>query len=140
VRFCGGNIRILALLGTTREQYHQPIPVLAKVDPIARTKINPVLIDAGTHTFHVREVTLLHPMDGCRHLDRSGHIQAIEPFGIRAAPLRIEVLSNLCHMTHIVAYMLPFAIFLIKPIYSKGKWHLSALFNAYNPKQAATSS
>ncbi len=33
--------------GATREQYHHPIHVLAKVDPIARAKINPVLIDAG---------------------------------------------------------------------------------------------
>lgn len=51
-------------------------------------------------------------MNRCRHLDRSGYIQAIEPFGIRAAPLRIEVLSNLCHMAHIVAYMLPFDMLL----------------------------
>ncbi len=70
-------------------------PHPCQVDPITRTKINPVLIDAGTDTFHVREVTLLHPMDRCRHLDRSGDVQAIEPFGIRAAPLCIEVLSNL---------------------------------------------
>ena len=57
----------------SRQQYHQPLPVLAKVDPIARAKINPVLINAGTNTFHVREITLLRPMDGCRHLDRRLH-------------------------------------------------------------------
>jgi len=85
----------MALLGTTREQYHQPVPVLAKVDSIARTEINPELIDACTHTFHIREVTLFHPMDGCRHLDCSGYIQTIEPFGIRTVSLSIEVFSNL---------------------------------------------
>ena len=63
--FCGGNICVLALLGTTREQYHQPISILAKIDS--------VLIDAGTNTFHIREVALLHPMDGFRH--RSAHFQ-----------------------------------------------------------------
>lgn len=75
--FCGSNICVVTLLGTTREQYHQPVPVLAKIDPITRTKINPVLIDAGTNTFHIGQDTLLHPMDCCRHLDRSGHIQEL---------------------------------------------------------------
>ncbi len=81
-----------------------------EADSIAKAKINPVLMDAGTDTFHVREITLLHPMDCCRHLDHSGDIQVIELFGIRAAPLRIKVLSNLCHITYMGAYMLPSAI------------------------------
>ena len=93
--FRGSNICILALLGTTRQQYHQPVPVLTEVDPIARAKISPVFINADTNTFHVREITLLHPMDGCRHLDRSGYIQTIEPFGIRTVTLSVEVFSNL---------------------------------------------
>ena len=50
--FRGSDIRILALLGATHEQYHQPIPALTKVDLIPKTKINPVFIDAGTNTFH----------------------------------------------------------------------------------------
>jgi hypothetical protein len=44
----GSNICILALLSATRQQYHQTVPVLAEVDPIARAKINPVLINIGT--------------------------------------------------------------------------------------------
>ena len=65
MHFRGSNICILALLGATREQYHQPVPVLAEVDPIARTKIDSVLVGAGTHTFQQREVTLL-PISGAR--------------------------------------------------------------------------
>ena len=79
--FRGSNICILALFGATREQYNQSFPVHAKKDPITGTEINPKLIDADATTFHVSEVTLLHPMDYCRrHLDRSGHIQTIKPF------------------------------------------------------------
>ena len=77
--FRGSNNCILALLCAAREKYHQPVPVLAEVDPIAKAKINPVLINAGTNTFHVREITLLHPMDCHPHFDRRGHIQIIEP-------------------------------------------------------------
>ena len=110
VSFRGSNIGVLPLLGTAREQYHQPVPVLAKIDPVTGAEINPELLDAGTHTFHRREVTLLHPVDDCRRLDRSGHIQTIKPFGIRTFSLSIQVLSHLDHMTHIVAYMLPFLI------------------------------
>jgi hypothetical protein len=80
-------------------------PVLAEVNPIARTEINPVLIDTGSHTLYIREVTLLHPMGRCGHLDRSGCIQAIEPLGIRAVSLRIQVSPNLYYVTHIVTYM-----------------------------------
>jgi hypothetical protein len=108
--FRGSNICILALLGSTRQQYHQPVPVLAKIDPITGAEINPELIDAGTHTFHVREVALPHPMNGCRHLDSIGHIQAIETFGIRTVSLSIQVFPNLYPMTRMVAYMLPFEI------------------------------
>ena len=104
--FRGSNICILALLGATRQQYHQPAPVLAEVDPIARAKINPVLINAGANTFHVREMTLLHPMDGCRHLSRSGYIQTIEPLGIRTVTLSVEVFSNLYHMTSLLSHKL----------------------------------
>jgi len=64
---------------------------------VSGSKINPELVDAGTHT---REITLPHPMDGCRHLNRSGHIQTIEPFGIRTVSLSIEVFSSLYHMTY----------------------------------------
>ena len=109
VPFCGSNVCVPALLGSTREHYHQPVPILAKIDPTARTKIDSVLIDADTHTLHVGEVTLLHSMDCRRRLDRSGHIQTIEPFGIRTVPLSIEVLvfSNL---RPIVGAFLPFAM------------------------------
>jgi len=41
--------------------------------------------------------TLLHSLDCCHHLDRSGHIQAIGSFGIRTVSLSIEVFSSLCH-------------------------------------------
>jgi hypothetical protein len=77
VSFPGSDIGVLPLLGTAREQYNQPVTVLAKIDPITVTEIYPELIDAGTYTFHIRGVALLHPMDGCRYLDRSGHIQTI---------------------------------------------------------------
>ena len=81
--FCDSNIGVPAFLATAHVQYHLSAPVLTKVNPLVRTEINTELIDTGTNTFHVREVTLLHPMDGCRYLDRSGHIQTIEPCGIR---------------------------------------------------------
>jgi hypothetical protein len=44
------QICILALLAAIRQQYHQPVRVLAEVDPITRAKINPVLINAGINT------------------------------------------------------------------------------------------
>jgi len=47
----GSNIFNLALLGATREQYHQSFSVLAKIDPISGTEINPKLIDAGAALF-----------------------------------------------------------------------------------------
>jgi len=108
--FCSRNIRILALLAAAREQYHQPVAVLAEVNPVPRTKINPVLIDAGTDTFNIRKVTLHHPMDRCRHLDRRGYVQTIEPFGLRTDSLGIKVLSNLYHVIHMVSYMLPLSM------------------------------
>jgi hypothetical protein len=45
-----------ALLGATRQQYYQPLPVLAEVDPIARAKINPVPINAGTTPFTLEKL------------------------------------------------------------------------------------
>jgi hypothetical protein len=37
--------------GATREQYHQPVPVLTKIDPITGTEINTQLLEAGTRGF-----------------------------------------------------------------------------------------
>lgn len=107
--FCSSDICILALLDTTREQYHQLVPVLAKINSITRTRVNPVFINAGANTFHIREVSLLHPMDCRYHLDRSSHVQANKPFRLRTVSLSIKVFSNLYH-NRIVAYMLPLEI------------------------------
>ena len=105
---CANNLSRQQYLhpGATRQQYHQPVSVLAEVDPIARVN-NPVLINAGANTFHVREITLFQPMNCRRHLDRGSHIQTIEAFRNARTTPYFEHVTSSAHSHSMVAGGLP---------------------------------
>jgi hypothetical protein len=46
----------LALLGAAAEQNNQPLAVLAEINPVARTEIDPQFEHTRTNTFDVRDI------------------------------------------------------------------------------------
>ena len=78
----------LALLGSPANQDDHCLAVLAEVDAVAGPKVDPVLEDAASDAFHVRDIPQLNPRQRRRHPGGSCRIQAVEPApnGLLPAP------------------------------------------------------
>jgi hypothetical protein len=50
------NVGVLPLLGAAGQKDHQPFAIPAEVDAIARSIVQPVLVNTGADTLRVREV------------------------------------------------------------------------------------
>jgi hypothetical protein len=51
---------LLAFFRSAAKEDHEPLAVFAEVNPLARTKINPVLVDTSPNALGIRKIALLH--------------------------------------------------------------------------------
>jgi hypothetical protein len=56
-----GDIFLLALFRPASNQDHESVTIFPEVNPIARTKINPILVDTTSNSLGVGKIALLHP-------------------------------------------------------------------------------
>jgi hypothetical protein len=93
-------IFLLAFFGTSAEQDYKSITILAKINTVSRSEIDPAFENALSDTFGRRKITLLHSDESSGDLARGRRIEPIEPFGIRAVAISADILSD-CDLTPI---------------------------------------
>src|SRR5439155_17194424 len=82
----GDDRSALPFLCAPAEQNHDPLAVLAEVDPMPWAEIDLELVDALAYAFDTREISLAHPRRSNRHPRRRDGVQTVEPaFKRRAA-------------------------------------------------------
>jgi hypothetical protein len=91
------DVAILALLRPAAEQDDHGFAVLAEIDSVAGTEIDPVFENPGADPLNVRKVSQLHPADSRRDLRGGRRIEAAKPIGERARALPIEILESRHH-------------------------------------------
>ncbi len=74
---CGVDIVLLALLSAAAEQNDQPPAILAEINPVGRTKIDPQFEHAGTDALDVRDIAQGQPGQSCRHLGGGLRVQPV---------------------------------------------------------------
>src|SRR5262245_10143855 len=87
------NVVLLVLLGSTRDENHERIAVLAEIDAVARSEIDPAFEYACADTLHIRKVAHFHTRQRSSDLGCRRCVQTVEPAGERASAGRVEVLS-----------------------------------------------
>lgn len=93
----GIDIALLALLGTAAKQDNEMRAVLAEINPVAWTKIDPQFGHAGSEPFDIRHVAKREPGQSCCHFGSSFRIQPVKPKLIRIAAVPIEIFANVNH-------------------------------------------
>jgi hypothetical protein len=83
--------------GSAANKDYKPVAIFAEVNPIPRTKSNPVLKHTGSHALSVGKIALLDARQGSRNLDRRFPAQAIKPNCIRTAPAPVKVFAYIDH-------------------------------------------
>jgi len=75
----GRNVPVLAFFYSASEKDNDRISVLPEVDAVARSEINPPLVNAGANTPDALEITLFDPDRGGRNPGSCHCIEALEP-------------------------------------------------------------
>jgi len=88
-------VLLLLLFASTAEQYHKAVSVSAKIDPVAGSEVEAVLMHARSNTLRIREIALLHAGDGYRHLRSRWSVETIKPFPVRTAAVSSDILADL---------------------------------------------
>lgn len=78
----GVDVLLLPFLGASTKQDHERRAVFAKVDPIAGSKVDPVLEYAGSNALDIREVSARQSSDRRSHLRGGLRIEIVEPAGM----------------------------------------------------------
>jgi hypothetical protein len=55
------DVALLAFLRPSSQENDELIAVFTEIDPIAGSEIDAILVDAATHTLHIREIPALKP-------------------------------------------------------------------------------
>jgi hypothetical protein len=58
------NIRLLTLLASACQQNHERFSISTKVNPVARTEIDPQLLNAGSDALNGRNIATLETFEG----------------------------------------------------------------------------
>ncbi|MGA8813274.1 MAG: hypothetical protein WB523_12075 [Candidatus Sulfotelmatobacter sp.] len=67
------------LLGSTAQQQDHPVAVPGKVNPVARTEVDPVLVYSAASALYIRQVALRHPRQRDGYLRCGWRVEAVEP-------------------------------------------------------------
>src|SRR5215472_4549821 len=88
----GFDVLLLALFRSAAEQNNETLPVLAKIDSVSLSEIDPVFEHSGTDAFHVREIARRRPRQCRCHLGGGLCVEPIEPLCTRPPALAVVVL------------------------------------------------
>ena len=91
------DVCLLPFFGASAKQDDQPLPILAKLNPISRPKIQPQFRNPGTCTFCHREVTLLQAQDGGDDSGAGGRVELHDPIPVRNPALSIDIFTDFNH-------------------------------------------
>ena len=91
------DILLLAFFRSAANKDYKAVAIFAEVDPVARTKINPVLINTGPDALGVGQIALLDARQSSRHLGCRFSIQTVRPSGIRTASASVKVFTYFDH-------------------------------------------
>src|SRR5579859_7349775 len=88
---CSSDVFLLTFFRSAANKDHKPVAIFAEVNPVARTKINPVLINTSSNALGVRKIALLNACQSSRHLGRRFSVQTIRPSGkwTMSAPVKV---------------------------------------------------
>jgi hypothetical protein len=78
------DVALLAFLRPSSQENDELIAVFTEIDPIAGSEIDAILLDAATHTLHIREIPALKPGQGDGHFSGSFGLEVIKPHAKRA--------------------------------------------------------
>jgi hypothetical protein len=94
---CGGDVVLLALFRPPAEQNDDPLAVLAKVDSVARAKVDFVLEYAAPNALRIREMSLADTLYGDDDPGGGRRIQAVEPYreGLRPRASRYSLIAGI---------------------------------------------
>src|SRR6478609_337600 len=86
-------VALLPLLGSTDQQDDDRLTIPSKINSIARTKIDPILQNAISHAFDIREIALLHACERTGNLGTGSDVQSRKPFGKGLFTARSDVVA-----------------------------------------------
>jgi hypothetical protein len=97
----------LPLFRAAAQQDHKRLSVLAEVNAVAGTEVDPAFKNARTDAFHFREISMLHPhkRNGC--LGGGRCVEPFEPVGERFVSVLVNVAAQLDHQIIIVTFSVP---------------------------------
>jgi hypothetical protein len=91
------DILLLTFFPSAANKDYNPVAIFAEVNPVARTKDNPVLMNTGPDTLGVGQIALLDARQSRRHLGCCLPVQTVRPSGKRAASTPVEVFAYFDH-------------------------------------------
>src|SRR6266436_5706191 len=89
------DVFLLAALGTSRQQNHEPVAVLGEVDPVSWPEIDPEFPDPGPDALDVGKVAKFDARERDRDLRGGLSMEALKPGPVRTVSICIEVFKNL---------------------------------------------
>src|SRR5258706_16419629 len=92
---CCRDVLLLEALGTSRQQNHEPVAVLAEVDPVSWPEIDPEFLDPCPDALDVGKVAKRDARQRDRDLRGGLSIEALKPGPVRAVSICIVVFKNL---------------------------------------------
>jgi hypothetical protein len=89
------DVALLALFGPSAEHDSEAVAIFAKIDPITRTEIDPVLEYAASHALNLREVSQGKPGQSRCYLGRCLWVETLEPQAIWVSTPIVDVFANI---------------------------------------------
>jgi len=75
------DIALLPLLGSAGQQDDDRLAIPSEINPITRTKIDPIFQHTFSHAFYIGEIALLDAGERTDDLGAGCRVQFREPFG-----------------------------------------------------------
>ena len=91
------DVSLLAFLRSAANKNYEPVAILAEVNPVTRTKIDPVLKQAGPGALSARKIALLNARQSNRNFGRRLGVQPVGPRCKRATSAAVKVLAYFDH-------------------------------------------
>src|SRR5579872_4997687 len=91
------DVVLLALLRTAAKQDHEALAILAKIDTVTRSEIDPAFEHSRTDALHVREITQSEPRQSRCHFGGGLRIQPVKPDRVGAPAVAVVVFPDVDH-------------------------------------------
>jgi hypothetical protein len=101
------DIALLPLLGSAGQQDDDRLAIPSEINPITRTKIDPIFQHTFSHAFHIGEIALFDASERADDLGAGCRVQFREPFGEGTFTARGNVIADF-KLERRVTYMLPY--------------------------------